>query len=97
MQSILKTIPKITARSVVAVAQPSWHHPPVVTAKEAVKVIRSRSNVFVQGMAVTPSVLTGAMTEHGVMNRLQDINVFHMHTEGRWGTTTTTTTTTTIN
>jgi hypothetical protein len=38
--------------------------------------------VFVQGAAATPIDLVTAMTEHGKANKLKDITVCHMHTEG---------------
>lgn len=39
--------------------------------------------MFVQGAAATPTILVGAMTEHGKKNNLRDITVCHMHTEGK--------------
>ncbi|CAM9673684.1 unnamed protein product, partial [Choristocarpus tenellus] len=41
------------------------HTAKVCTAMEAVEVIESGNNVYVQGMAATPSLLTTAMAEHG--------------------------------
>lgn len=45
-------------------------------------MLRSDMNVFVQGMAATPTFLTNAMTEWGVSQKLSNIKVYHMHTEG---------------
>lgn len=39
--------------------------------------------VFAQGAAATPVHLLTAMTEKGKCAQLQDIKVFHMHTEGK--------------
>lgn len=44
--------------------------------------LSSNMNVFVQGMAATPSFLTKIMTEWGVSQKLSNINVYHLHTEG---------------
>lgn len=38
--------------------------------------------VFSQGAAATPIHLLNAMTEYGKANKLKDITVCHMHTEG---------------
>lgn len=45
-------------------------------------ILKSDMNVFVQGMAATPTFLTNAMTEWGVSHKLSNVNVYHMHTEG---------------
>ena len=56
--------------------------PKTTTVEEAIKVIQSGNNVFVQGMAATPTYLTTKMTEYGMKEKLDNINVYHMHTEG---------------
>mmetsp|Transcript_4411 Transcript_4411/g.6237 ORF Transcript_4411/g.6237 Transcript_4411/m.6237 type:complete len:499 (-) Transcript_4411:50-1546(-) len=52
------------------------------TPEEAVKCIKSGDNIFVQGMAATPTYLTDAMSIHGKENRLEGCTVYHLHTEG---------------
>lgn len=42
----------------------------------------SGNTVFVGGAASTPISLVKAMTDHGKANKLQNITVCHMHTEG---------------
>uniref|UniRef100_A0A1I8NZW1 Uncharacterized protein n=1 Tax=Stomoxys calcitrans TaxID=35570 RepID=A0A1I8NZW1_STOCA len=64
------------------IAHPLQRKPPNVTPKEAVKCIKSGHTVFCQGAAATPNVLISAMVEHAKENRLEDITVCHMHTEG---------------
>lgn len=44
--------------------------------------IFSGNLVFAQGAAATPVTLLHAMTEHGKTNKLKNIGVCHMHTEG---------------
>eukprot|EP00612_Vaucheria_litorea_P000242 CAMPEP_0171454938 /NCGR_PEP_ID=MMETSP0945-20130129/2031_1 /TAXON_ID=109269 /ORGANISM="Vaucheria litorea, Strain CCMP2940" /LENGTH=424 /DNA_ID=CAMNT_0011980075 /DNA_START=77 /DNA_END=1348 /DNA_ORIENTATION=- len=56
--------------------------PKVVTAEEAVQAIKSGDNIFVQGSAVTPTVLTKAMADHGLKNKLEGCSVYHLRTEG---------------
>ncbi|KAH8358546.1 hypothetical protein KR093_000851 [Drosophila rubida] len=56
--------------------------PPIVSAEEAVSCIKSGDVVFAQGAAATPNVLLNAMTQHGKCNKLENITVCHMHTEG---------------
>lgn len=64
-------------------AQPLNREPTIVAnAAEAVKCISSDSVVYIQGAAATPVALADAMTDHGVANKLQNITVCHMHTEG---------------
>ncbi len=46
-------------------------YPEEVTAAEAVTRIKSGDNIFVQGMAATPTLLTNAMTEHGKAEKLK--------------------------
>ncbi len=45
--------------------------PDIVTAAEAMTCIKSGCNVFVQGMAATPTLLTNAMTEYGKVEGLK--------------------------
>ncbi|CAM9750975.1 unnamed protein product [Discosporangium mesarthrocarpum] len=56
--------------------------PKCCSPEEAVKVIESGQNIYVQGMAATPTLLTTAMAKHGKENGLKDIAVYHLHTEG---------------
>nr|BAN20838.1 4-hydroxybutyrate Co-A transferase [Riptortus pedestris] len=58
------------------------HEPKWVSADEAVKCITSGNTVFMSGAAATPIDLAEAMTKHGKANKLKDITVCHMHTEG---------------
>lgn len=54
----------------------------IVSSNNIMNVLKSKNNVFVQGMAATPTFLTRIMTEWGISNKLDDINVYHLHTEG---------------
>lgn len=56
--------------------------PKKVTAEEAVKVLKSGDQVYIQGAAATPLALIGPLTEFGKANKLKDIRIYHMHTEG---------------
>lgn len=51
-----------------------------MTADEAVKLIRSRTRVFVHGGAATPSVLLAALARRG--GELEDVETVHLHLEG---------------
>ncbi len=53
----------------------------VQTALEAVQCIESHQTVFIQGAAMTPLQLVAAMTARA--NELQDVEVLHIHTEGK--------------
>ncbi|KAL3268699.1 hypothetical protein HHI36_007802 [Cryptolaemus montrouzieri] len=57
--------------------EPKW-----VTADKAFEALESGNLVFAQGAAATPITLLKAMTEHGKANKLKDVGVCHMHTEG---------------
>lgn len=57
--------------------------PKTVTAQEAVKVLKSGNTVHIQGAAATPIQLINALTEFGKGNKLKDIKICHMHTEGK--------------
>ncbi|XP_034489230.1 4-hydroxybutyrate coenzyme A transferase [Drosophila innubila] len=63
-------------------SHPIDREPSIVSAEEAVSCIKSGDTVFAQGAAGTPNVLLNAMTMHGKCNKLQNITVCHMHTEG---------------
>ncbi|XP_073969400.1 succinyl-CoA:acetate/propanoyl-CoA:succinate CoA transferase [Rhodnius prolixus] len=64
------------------ISQPLNREPCWVTAEEAVKCIKSGDSVFLSGAAATPIELANAMAEHGKKNKLKDVMVCHMHTEG---------------
>lgn len=52
----------------------------IVSPQEAVKEVKSHQRVFVQGAAMTPNLLINTLCER--YDDLQDIEIFHMHTEG---------------
>ncbi len=52
----------------------------VVTAEDAVAIIKSGDRVFVHGAAATPQQLITAMTARA--NELKDVEIVHLHTEG---------------
>lgn len=52
----------------------------VLTAKEAVKVIKSNDRVFIHSAAATPSVLIKAMTDRA--DELRNVEIVSIHTEG---------------
>lgn len=52
----------------------------MVSAEEAVKLIRSGDNIFVHTAAATPEILLNAMVERA--NELSDVHLYHMHIEG---------------
>jgi 4-hydroxybutyrate CoA-transferase len=52
----------------------------VVSAEQAVKVIRSGDHFFVQSVAAAPQTLIGALTDRAV--ELRDVEIYHLHTEG---------------
>ena len=52
----------------------------VVSAAEAVKVIKSNNRVYVQAAAAAPQVLMKAMTERH--EELRNVEVCHLHVEG---------------
>uniref|UniRef100_A0A8D8ZPU9 4-hydroxybutyrate coenzyme A transferase n=1 Tax=Cacopsylla melanoneura TaxID=428564 RepID=A0A8D8ZPU9_9HEMI len=64
-------------------SQPLPREPKWCTPEEAVQCIKSGDTVFLSGAASTPITLADAMTEHGKTNKLKDITVCHMHTEGK--------------
>lgn len=52
----------------------------IVTAEEAVKVIKSNDRVYVQAAAATPKILINAMTQRSA--ELRNVEVCHLHVEG---------------
>ena len=52
----------------------------VVTAEDAVAIIKSGDRVFVHGAAATPQQLITAMTARA--NEFKDVEIVHLHTEG---------------
>jgi acyl-CoA hydrolase len=57
--------------------EPQW-----MSAEEAVVVIKSGMNVFVHGCAATPLVLLEAAARHAEIEKLKDVKMIHIHTEG---------------
>lgn len=57
--------------------------PRTTTAKEAVEKIHSRSRVFVHGAASTPIVLLEALCQHAKEKKLRNIELIHIHTDGK--------------
>lgn len=57
--------------------QPKW-----MSAEDAMQFVKSGDHVFVQGAAATPRVLVPALAEHGKRNKLKNVRVHHIHTEG---------------
>lgn len=56
--------------------------PKVMTAAEAVSVVKSGDHVFIHGAAATPRALIPALAEHGKKAGLKDVRIHHIHTEG---------------
>ena len=52
----------------------------IVTAEEAVSVIKSGQQIFMQGAAATPEVLLDALVARAP--ELEDVKIVHMHIEG---------------
>lgn len=52
----------------------------MVSAREAVQVVKSGDRVFVHGMAASPRLLIEALTERA--SELRDVELIHLHTEG---------------
>ncbi|EDW16918.1 4-hydroxybutyrate coenzyme A transferase [Drosophila mojavensis] len=63
-------------------SHPLPREPPIVSPEEAVACIKSGDTVFAQGAAATPVALLNAMSQHGKCNKLENVTVCHMHTEG---------------
>ena len=57
--------------------------PHIMTAQEAVKLIKSGDRVLIQGGAATPQTLVKAMVDRGP--ELRGVEVVHLHTEGECG------------
>ncbi|XP_017469308.1 PREDICTED: 4-hydroxybutyrate coenzyme A transferase [Rhagoletis zephyria] len=64
------------------ITHPLQRKPNIVSEEEAVACIKSGDTVFASGAAATPIDLLKAMTKHGRQNKLTDVTVCHMHTEG---------------
>ncbi|XP_076365197.1 succinyl-CoA:acetate/propanoyl-CoA:succinate CoA transferase-like [Tachypleus tridentatus] len=62
--------------------QPLNREPKWMSAEEAVQIIKSGDTVFLQGIAATPRKLVPAMVEHAKKEKLKNITVCHIHTEG---------------
>lgn len=58
--------------------KPSW-----MSAEEAMRFVKSGDTVFIQGAAATPRGLVPALAEHGKKNKLKNVTVQHIHTEGQ--------------
>jgi len=54
--------------------------PNYISASEALSILKSGDNVFIQTAAAAPQQLIFAMTERG--KSLQNVSVYHLHTEG---------------
>ncbi len=52
----------------------------LVSAEEAISVIKSGDRVFIQGVAAYPQTLVRAMTERA--SELKGVEIYHLHTEG---------------
>ncbi len=55
----------------------------IVSSEEAVSHVNSHQRVFIQGAAMTPVALIDALVERH--DELKDVEIMHMHTEGRAG------------
>ena len=54
----------------------------IISAKEAVKVIKSNDRVHLHSVAVTPHPLINAMCERGRNKEFRNVRIQHIHTEG---------------
>jgi len=54
----------------------------IITAKEAVKVVKSNDRVHLHSVAVTPHPLIHAMCERGRNKEFRNVRIQHIHTEG---------------
>ena len=54
----------------------------IVTAKEAVKVVKSNDRVHLHSVAVTPHPLISALCERGRNKEFRNVRIQHIHTEG---------------
>ncbi|CAG0925754.1 unnamed protein product, partial [Notodromas monacha] len=57
--------------------------PAYMKKEEAVQMIKSGDIVFIHGAAATPLTLVEAMTEYGKRMNLRNVQVCHIHTEGK--------------
>ena len=57
--------------------------PNIMTASEAVKLIKSNDRVLIQGGSATPQTLIKAMVNRGP--ELRNVEIVHLHTEGECG------------
>ncbi len=57
--------------------------PNIMTAEEAVKLIKSGDRVLIQGGAATPQTLIKAMVARA--SELKGVEIVHLHTEGECG------------
>ena len=53
----------------------------IVSAQEAVKVIKSNDRIYIQAAAAAPQILINAMTERA--SELKNVEVCHLHIEGK--------------
>lgn len=63
-------------------AHPTNKEPKWMSAEEAMNYVKSGSTVFIQGAAATPRALVPALAQHGKKNKLKNVKVHHIHTEG---------------
>jgi len=54
----------------------------IITAKEAVKVVKSNDRVHLHSVAVTPHPLINALCERGRNKEFRNVRIQHIHTEG---------------
>lgn len=54
----------------------------VISAQEAVKVIKSGDHVHISCVSAAPQSLINAMVERGKNHEFENVNVHHLHTEG---------------
>ena len=54
----------------------------IITAAEAVKVVKSNDRVHMHSVAVTPHLLINALCERGRNKELRNVHIQHIHTEG---------------
>lgn len=78
---------KVTSRSLYSYcnepAHPLSKIPKWMSAEEAMSFVKSESTVFLQGAAATPRALVPALADHGKKNKLKNIKVHHIHTDGK--------------
>lgn len=57
-------------------------NPKLVSAEEAVSVVKSGDSIFIQGTSATPLVLSSALTKHGISEKLKDVRIHHILVSG---------------